>query len=292
MKKTVAIKALSNYNYNFIGQLKRSILLFDQIGIPRLESIITVNTKNHSPDCVHNQIANELHYLKSEGLIFDSWNTSNVITMKEGSDIRSIGREFHEITQSIAKNPNSPIIHDMAVRLCCLIINTDKEKENLEAIPLLDSMSFSNGVTTKKADVVSLIIEKLPIPSDTTPWERIIEFKENPDNKGKLAGLKTWVNKSMYSSFNATEIADELDHLLYEYSKSMDIHNIKYNTGLFEAIIILPTEILEKIVTLKFSDAAKKMFVLKNQKLALLEQELSSPGKEIAYIYKANKELF
>ena len=129
----------------------------------------------------------------------------------------------------------------------------------------------------------------MPVLDDSTPWEKVVEFKGDPDNVGKFAGLKVWMNKAISSGASISEIKDELDYLLYQYRKSLELHKIKYHLGTLQRIVVGTAELIENAARLKFSNIAKGLFSAHQEKVDLLQAELTAPGKEIAYIYQAQK---
>jgi hypothetical protein len=133
------------------------------------------------------------------------------------------------------------------------------------------------------------VIENMPVVDDLTPWENIAEFKNNVDNKGKFAGLSMWMNNTAKSGASISVIKDELDYLLYQYRKSLELHKIKYHSGTLQRIVVGTAELIENAARLKFSNIAKGLFSVHQERVDLLQTELTAPGKEIAYIYQAQK---
>ena len=58
------------------------------------------------------------------------------------------------------------------------------------------------------------------LPIDNTPWQNILNFKNDTDNKGKFAGLRTWINNISKSSNSINELQDELEYKLYQYERA------------------------------------------------------------------------
>ena len=97
------------------------------------------------------------------------------------------------------------------------------------------------------------------------------------------------MHKVLASEYTIQQAKDELEYLLYQYQKSLDIHKIKFKQGIFQSIIVGSAELLENAVRLKFSNMAKGFFKAQADKAELLNIELNSPGAEIAYIYETKK---
>ncbi|MBL7891067.1 MAG: hypothetical protein JNL63_00445 [Bacteroidia bacterium] len=289
MNKTAGIKPISKLDDTFLGELKQAVLLFDLIGIPYLDKIIdNYNEKTHDEDCKQRHIVNELEYIKEKGLILNTLN-SNSSTLKKGIDIISISKEFEQLSAIIKGTADFELALEAGARLSCLILNNEATERDFYSIPLIKRLRLPDKVGASKTEIINLVIEQMPVPNDKTPWENIIEFKNNPDNKGRFAGLRNWVNKSVKSGLTTPEIKDELDYLLYQYSKSLELHKIKHNSGILQTFVVGTAEIIENVAKLNFSDIAKGVFSATQSKVDLLNAELTSPGNELSYIYKARE---
>ena len=69
----------------------------------------------------------------------------------------------------------------------------------------------------------------------------------------------------------------------------MALHKLKTNTGALETIIVTSAELMEDLVKFNWGKAAKGLFAIRRRHVELIEGELKSPGREIAYIYNARK---
>lgn len=289
MNRTAGIKPLINIDNTFLGEIKQSILLFDLIGIPSLDAFVFHHRlKKHKPNCEHAPIINELLYLQENDLVFSTKIRS--VTLKSGKDYSDLNKEFeylHKIYDD--ESVGIDLRLEAGARINALILNNENAERDFDSIPLIKNLSLKIDNQVSKIDVVNLIIEHMPIPDDQTPWENILEFKNNPDNKGKMAGLRLWVNKSLKSKYSISELKDELEYLTYQYTKRLEIHKIKYNSGLLQTFVVGSAELLENTVKLKFSNIAKGLFSATNSKADLLNLELTAPGNELSYIYQANK---
>ena len=83
------------------------------------------------------------------------------------------------------------------------------------------------------------------------------------------------------------EIEQKLEWLLKEYREHMKVHHMKTNASTLETIVVIGAECLENLVKLQLGKLAKVPFTIRQRKVALLEGELKSPGREIAFISKA-----
>jgi len=58
---------------------------------------------------------------------------------------------------------------------------------------------------------------------------------------------------------------------------------------MFQALVVGTAELIENAAKLQFSKIAKGLFQASQLKAELLNAELTAPGKELAYIYKAKE---
>ncbi|KQC01196.1 hypothetical protein [Pedobacter sp. Hv1] len=136
--------------------------------------------------------------------------------------------------------------------------------------------------------LIKVIIDKLPVPDDSTSWEQLIDFKNDRHSFGASLALRNWINEMARSDLKLYEITDKLEDLLYRYQENLAIHKIRYRSGLFESIVLPTAEFLEDMASFKPSKATKAVIELHKRQYYALEDELKLPGREIAYIQKAN----
>jgi hypothetical protein len=159
------------------------------------------------------------------------------------------------------------------------------------ATPLLPYTSYRRKLpNSRKHDIAQFVIHDMPIPdSSSTEWERIIEYRENPDNRKDLVGLRRWIRKISTEDISPAECAEELEWLQSEFQAHMRLHKMKANTGTLEVMVKTPLEVLENLLTLKFSKFVDPLFAIKKRQIDLMEAELNAPGREIAYLIKAKQ---
>jgi hypothetical protein len=67
----------------------------------------------------------------------------------------------------------------------------------------------------------------------------------------------------------------------------MERARVKHTRGKWEAIVVPLAEVLENTVRFRFSAVAKALFGMTRTDLGLLEAEASAPGREVAYLERA-----
>jgi hypothetical protein len=138
-------------------------------------------------------------------------------------------------------------------------------------------------------DVVQIAINKLPLPDQTTPWEQIFDYRNDPNTQQSLFSLRRWMRKISEQNLPSHEIEEELEWLINEFQTHMKLHKMKSNTETMETLIKVPLELLENLVKFNFSKIPDPLFAIKKRQLSLMEAEINAPGKEIAYIIKTNE---
>jgi len=308
MKKLIGVKKLDVYSESFISNLKRDALIFDQVySIKRLEDVkisIYISRNKHLIDEIdwltktgilkwkENESYSEKHikrledyktYIKmseAESTIAHEDLIGFLNMMQEGMPTEKLAGKAESFSDKEV---------DFLIRAFCIALQDTKD---LTAIPILsNSFSFNlNETKQSKSDIVQIIVHNMPEPTNIVPWEQILEFKRDTEARSKFLALKNWINETANGELSPNEIEEKLEYLLNQYEKHMELHKMKYYKGVFETIVTTTAEIAENLVKLKFSKIAQLPFTIKNKKIALMEEEMKAPGKEVAYISRAREE--
>ena len=180
-------------------------------------------------------------------------------------------------------------LQKVLLRLVCAVFEENTGKRTFPILPFSTKYDPNKSIT--KHTVVSLLLNKLPLPDDETPWEQILEFKNDPNSKQNLINLRRWVRKITSERIPVNELEEEYLYLINEFSRYYQLNRAKANLSTIETILNVPLEVVEYLPFIKFSKLKDPLFVFGKRKMALLEAELSAPGKELSYIIKA-KEFF
>lgn len=264
-----------------MAELKQNLLLFDKVGVIMLDYMVTSLKKVG----VYPDFKNELEFLIREDLLFSFFDSDEDLKILERT--ADYQTSIAPLLDEASNIKNDRLAAQLYLPRIASIIYNNEKKDDSVGIPLVPNFSISNDIRTTKTDVINLLIEEIPIPDSNTPWEAIIDFKNDSDSKGRFASLKNWVNKTVKSDYSIGEIKDEIDDLMYQYRKSLDIHKIKHHQGVLQTIIVGSAELIENALRLKFSNIAKGLFQINQGKADLMNLELTAPGNELAYIYQA-----
>ncbi len=179
-------------------------------------------------------------------------------------------------------------VGQLDTRVYSIVLN--RKEQNLYT-PIIRSnyYNFATSELYSTSTVLSVLFKKFPTITGNIELEKFIEFKRDPNTQLKLARLKEWVLEISKKNYSEKEIEQKIDYLLQEYTMQLELHKLKYNLGIIETVVTISLEVLENLVKINFSKAAKVLFDLTKQDLALLEAEQKMTGKELALIYQLNE---
>ncbi|MCH9031242.1 MAG: hypothetical protein IIB00_03150 [candidate division Zixibacteria bacterium] len=304
------------YTY-FDFDLRRELLLFDRLALPFLESTIRVWSDSES-DSRLNQLAAELEWL-AEREIVEAPSLSPVQTGpladdyldylkmsderdKVFSKIREISGpdlNLDEASAYVMKTGDSRLIHCLTqivqnfekylVRILAAQLN---QNDGTIAIPLLSTRDENNlDIGVSRAQVLSIAFDSIPFPATNVSLEQLIDFRNDPDVRADYLALHRWAATTAKESRQPAEIREEIEYLIAQYQRHMNIHKIEQGVGAVETVVTVGAETLENLVKLKWGKAAKQLFSFRKRKAALLKAESGAPGKELAYLIKASTSL-
>lgn len=292
--------------------LKRDLLYFDKLIFDenelKMSKMIagplgeTLLGKNQFEETQRFQLA-ELDYLQGKNLLqsFDSNKLEKIAYQRElktfteyfdehkkerllfsHNDVMNLGSIFQESTNilhGIEGNGNTIYKNYFLSEL----INATSE---VDVIPIFDLF-----IPEKKSDlgkeykILEVVLKKFPIIDDSVSWEQLIDFKNDSDSKRKFFALRNWMIDISKGNLNSKEISEKFDYLLSEYEAHIKSHNLKTNSGLIKTFSITTAEIIEDLLTFKWSKVVKTGFEIFEESSKLTEIESNAPGKEVGYVY-------
>lgn len=291
-----------------LSQFKQQALLFDSIGILRLNSLIETfeSAGTNSEDKIISNSLAELKWLNENGIVFEpvmpSGKLETLLTTTLG---KRYAAEYHEANNEFMRLSNrrkkahrtkqefNNVFMAAAKKdktILRLLSAKMNESDNFPTITTLSETDFDYEIpTAQKREVIRVVVNKLPLPDNMTPWEKIIDYRNNPDNQNNLLGLRQWIRKISSEELSKAEIEDEIEWRINEFQRHMKYHKIKANTETVEVLVKAPLEIIENLVKLKLSKIPEPFFAVKKRQLMLMEAEMNAPGKELAYIIKSRE---
>lgn len=134
---------------------------------------------------------------------------------------------------------------------------------------------------------LSIGFRALPAISDTCAFEDILNFKQ--ELRDKHWNYRRFLKSLATKHLTESEIQDEIERMVNEYKKAMEIHHIKASQSFVDVFVISPLEIIENLVKFNWSKIAKGALQVQKRKVELLEAEMKAPGRECAYVFDAQK---
>jgi hypothetical protein len=90
--------------------------------------------------------------------------------------------------------------------------------------------------------VLSIVLKRLPAPSEKLPLEDLIGFKRDPDTQYKFARFWHWTQTISNSSSNKAEVQEEIDWLVTDYSTHLKQLTKEVNYQRAEVLVATPLE--------------------------------------------------
>lgn len=189
--------------------------------------------------------------------------------------LRSLNESRDEIEQSRSFLPRA---HAAVLR-----------SDGIDAVSLLPTPAAHRSAAVARDAALRIIITALPVPSTNVPLLEIVNFRRDPDNLERLLAIRAWASRIARSQLTAHEMVEELEHVLSEYTRALQLLEKRHDFGTLELTLTTVPELVANLLTLNFTEAAKRLFELRNPKLKLLEDERNVPGREVSYVVAAHR---
>jgi hypothetical protein len=311
MRKFIAIQD-AVHDQPTSASLKQSALIFDRIYLIELEKFIDslynykhgdsfkINLEDMTVKRIEKDanelklFASELEWLMSNGIIADASEISlddeykRMIELQDDAELQNVLAPNGLIGTEEMEKLGLHMARAWLRRAWAMYMSCYKRGEDVTCfLPLSGLMNdFDRGV----CDVAHIVLSSVPVPRADAPWEQINEFRQDEDSRLRLFDLRSWMRKMTTQAATARELENEVEALLHNYERHMRVHKMKCDPGVLETIVTMAPTLVQNMLTLKFGEAAKALFTAKHRKIALLEAELTAPGKELAYISQAANE--
>lgn len=175
---------------------------------------------------------------------------------------------------------------DAYARVASLILRND----DVTACPLLASPARAHPcLPTRKAEVLRLIYDNLPVPDELTDWSSIIDWRNDPDAKHKFASLRVWINDSARSSWTLSEIRDYLEAAILDYKAYTARRYKSFKPGKVALFGVALIKVIEELPKLKISPFVDAFVDARKLEIEATKEELNSPHREIAYVVASQR---
>jgi hypothetical protein len=277
--------------------LKREALIFDRIGISDL---------NHSKkDAEYSEYLGrnkkDLNWLQAKGVVFDPEDElkDKLLVITEQTEFYhrayhayfDVLRDMERRKRKTTKQRTKFISHStQTFRIDTMLATLNLRNTcGFDAYPVFYQSALFPEFDKPSHNVVQVVLNALPTPDEQTSWEHILEYRSDPDSHHKFLALRDWMSEMTRANLPALEIEQKLEYLMSQYQQHMRLHKMKTNTGVLETVLVGSGEFFENLIKIQWGKLAKSLFAFKHRKIVLLENELVSPGREVAYIIKSRK---
>jgi hypothetical protein len=177
------------------------------------------------------------------------------------------------------------VLRDSGSRVLAAVI---RDKSDFDVVPIyeieLPAQLLNVSDRPVMGDIMMITLESFPSPDDSCAWQDILDFKSEMHDK--QWAFRRWLHSLATKQQTASEIRDEIEWSLNEYTKQMDRFKLKRSVSFIETYVIPTVEALESF---KPSSFLKGLVAIKNRKIELMENEANAKGRECAYVFDARK---
>jgi len=263
MRKFVGVTNIVEWrersHHAFLVFLKRQAIFFDQITIPSLFRQLDF----YRDSLEDRQFASELEWLHDQNILLDTESLSVNVTSKDLEFVKEL-ETFRRLISYSRKGLNNLIskkntsgaavyLGIAAYGFCRFESIILRISHSMDAFPIIDELKLPSktAVTSRKAEIIKIILNFLPIPDELVSWEQILDYRNDPDSKERALSLRRWINRLSGEKLSIAEIQDEVEWLMNEYQKHMNLHKMKVNLMTLEAFVKAPLELIENLVKIK-----------------------------------------
>jgi hypothetical protein len=146
-----------------------------------------------------------------------------------------------------------------------------------------------------KSSVINIVLDKFPCPSGDMSVAQILDFKSDEDSIRKLGSLNVLIARLARENTNPLEISQEIDQLILEAKSVLKARKVAYKESKLTKVFRISEavfkgnlgELLQRRDREKAEIQAKSELKMTVDELSLMETEIASEWKHIAYLIKA-----
>ncbi|TCA64081.1 hypothetical protein E0H62_33740 [Rhizobium leguminosarum bv. viciae] len=143
-----------------------------------------------------------------------------------------------------------------------------------------------------KGEIGTAIIRNyIKIPEEATPWEAILDFRSDTENRMSLINLRRFIKHLATADLTPSEIRDELDQDIHYTNKTINNSKLKFKDALVEASVVGTAHVIENLLKLNFGELAQNIFSVKKAHTELLQSEENFSARNTYYLLKVNETL-
>ncbi len=270
------------FNWSNIADLKRAALLFDVVNIFDIDDLLDDSMRVGFPHVVA-----EIEFLLDKKVVCGA----SALQIPNDFPMIDLDGIFEALNRSSTPPPGtklyplSAIFEDCNSRMMASYLNTLTDTAPICRLPFPATVK---GAFAKREEAVLTIARDLfPCPDGGCAWQDILDFKA--EMRDKQWAFRRFLDTLATKQRTESEIRDDLEWSINEYSKAMEIHKLKASRSFIDVFVITPLEILEDLIKVNWSKIAKGALQVSKRKVELMEAEAKAPGRECAYVFDARQ---
>jgi hypothetical protein len=275
--------AASSYRYRAGGvDVRRTVELLQEMGIASIYRITNDGDQGLGPDRVHLTVESGTG-AETHSVFSLPRPTAGTYDQPAGG---SAGQTIRDVSQ---------VGHQRQVVVARYLAATGAQLGQQDASATLfappdvvarwmDRFGVWPYATASDRSTLEVVINVMPVPDDTTPWEAIRDWRADDAASVKRRRLRHWMSNTVGGERAPKDLEDHLLTLLDDYRAQMHLHRMKVRTARTKSIVVPLLETVRNVFTGRWGEWAKSAFTVVEQRHALLEAELNAPGREVAYI--------
>jgi hypothetical protein len=224
MTEFIGVKKLSDFQVN--PSFKKDALIFNRIAISSVTDFRRMILEGFIGSEFRHQ-SQEFTWLLKNGIVFQPEFTPQqreaFISDNQLDSIQKVRAEHKELTKKLPCDFDTNFwnwwdtLCDYDTRSLAVMLRVGQK---LDAYPI-SSLTYSKEIEAK-SEVVTVVINNLPMPNESTPWEQIMEYRSDPDSQSKFLALRNWITDVSKQNLNPVEVEQKLEYLTDQYRLHME----------------------------------------------------------------------
>lgn len=285
--------------------LKQAFLFFDRVGVVELRGMLAARK---APLLAYPNTLSDVTWLNEKGFLFhidsrlsqalseDDAGRRALLSAGEATDrhervwnrVSAIGanRDFRATIEAVNEATTAALTsRSFVCRAFAISLRLENAVDAVSLLPLPETDSRQNPEPRNM--VIRVILDSLPIPDDSVPWEQLCDFRADEDGLNRLLALRVWASETARAVSNPFEIREKLDFLLNDYAQRLAKHRLRTRGGCMEIVLNTTLEVAEHLGNMKFGSALKTVVGIRGEHATLLLAETDIPGREVSYVIHA-----
>jgi hypothetical protein len=291
-----------------LGHLKRDILFYDSMILMGAEEVSRLCRLDITDVVSFEHVADEIDFLLSTPYFAAKPFRTPSIPLRDASDdersaLRDAVLAYENVTSAIAeleRDQSEMRDKDELRRLRAtqfsLVTRMEAVYQRAGGRLAVSNCPIpsapSNGTQgLSVGNVLQLVINRVSIPCETTPWQDILDLKSDKDLVDRARKLRIWAMKTA-SSETSLQVAEEhVSDLISDYERYLHAHKLKFTSTAIQAVVVGAADLLEDIVKFRLGKLARRVFAARAFQAEMILSEAQAPGRELSLVTVLNERL-